>query len=217
MGSCAHPTKQECWITLSCDGTHIMSNRIRISMQSLLTVAMSVAICRAEVRIKDITTIEGDRPNQLTGVGLVVGLNGTGAKSASTQQAVIDMLRKFDVTTKIARQSQEDNVYQSKNIAMVIVTADLPAFARKGSRIDVAVSIVDDATSLEGGTLLMTPLRGADGATYAVASGANSIGGFRVRQSGTGGQQNHPTVSRIPRGATVEREELGHIDLGGFV
>ena len=173
--------------------------------------------CGAEVRIKDITQVEGARGNPLYGLGLVVGLNKTGARALSTQQMAIDMLRKLDVNTAIARQSLLDNVFTSNNISAVMVTAEISAFARKGSRLDVSVSVLDDATSLEGGTLLMTPLKGADGDVYAVVQGPLSIGGFRVRSSGNGGQQNHPTVARILNGGIVEREALGEIDQGGRV
>lgn len=178
---------------------------------------MLAAPCRAEVRIKDITEIEGARPNHIYGLGLVVGLNGTGGRSLATQQQAIEMLRKLETTTKLARQSLLDNVYKSTNISMVMVTASLPPFARKGSQLDVVVNVLDDAISLEGGTLMMTPLRGADGEVYAVAQGQLSIGGFRVRQNTPGGQLNHPTVARALNGAVVEKEALGRIDQGGLV
>ena len=173
--------------------------------------------CPAEVRVKDITMVEGARGNKLYGVGLVIGLNGTGANSLATQQMAIDMLRKLEVTTKIQRQTQLDNVYKSTSISMVMVTTQLPPFARKGSPLDIVVSVFDDSTSLEGGTLLLTPLRGADGEVYAVAQGNVSIGGFRVRSNTPGGQMNHPTNGRIPAGATIEKEALGEINLGGVM
>lgn len=179
-------------------------------------IAMS-GPCLAEVRIKDITQVEGARGNQLYGLGLVAGLNGTGARSLGTQEMAIDMARKLELTMKLARQTILDNVYTSRSISMVMVTADLPAFARKGSTIDVLVNVFDDAQSLEGGTLLLTPLRGADGAVYAVAQGPLTIGGFRNRGNQVGGQLNHPTVARGPGSAIVEKEALGQIDHGGFV
>lgn len=178
--------------------------------------AMSAA-CQAEVRIKDVTQVYGTTTNKLVGSGLVVGLNGTGARSLSTQQMAIDMLRKMDMTTKLARQSILDNVFKSSSIAHVMVTAELPPFARKGSTLDVTVSVLDDSQSLEGGTLIMTPLYGADRQVYATAQGSLSIGGFRVRSNVPGSQQNHPTVARLQAGANVEKEELGHIDQGGCV
>ncbi len=192
--------KQFCWMILS-----------------LVLLQVGASLCLAEVRIKDITMVEGARGNQLYGTGLVFGLNGTGAKSLSTQQMAIDLLRKLEMTTKLQRQTQFDNVFKSTSISQVMVTTEIPAFSRKGSRLDVVVSMMDDGTSLEGGTLLLTPLRGADGEVYAVAQGNISIGGFRVRNNTPGGQLNHPTNSRIPAGAIVEREALGEIDQGGVV
>lgn len=175
------------------------------------------SICLAEVRIKDITMVEGARGNPLYGTGLVFGLNGTGAKSLSTQQMAIDLLRKLEMTTKLQRQTQFDNVFKSTSISQVMVTTEIAPFSRRGSRLDVVVSMVDDGTSLEGGTLLLCPLRGADGEVYAVAQGNISIGGFRVRSNTPGGQLNHPTNGRIPAGAIVEREALGEIDQGGVI
>ena len=194
-----------------------MSVLLRQLMLSLASIVALSATCGAEVRVKDITSIEGARSNPLYGLGLVVGLNGTGARSLVTQQLAIDVLKKLEVNSQLARQSQLDNVYKSNNIATVMVTAKLSAFARKGSELDVLVSVADDSQSLEGGTLILTPLRGADGEIYAVAQGPLSIGGFRVRTSGTGGQVNHPTVARALNGATVEKEALGQIDQGGVV
>lgn len=191
--------------------------RATLSWLPFVVLLSFVTNSRAEVRIKDVTSIEGARGNQLYGLGLVVGLNNTGARSLATQQQAIDMLRRMEVTTKIARQSLLDNVYKASSIAMVIVTTEIPEFARKGSRLDVVVSVADDASSLEGGTLILTPLRGADGEVYAVAQGQVSIGGFRVRGAGNSGQLNHPTAGRIPNGAIVEREALGQIHQNGIV
>lgn len=189
-----------------------------LSIAALAVVLVSTwsSPCRAEVRVKDITMIEGARSNPLYGLGLVIGLNGTGASSLATQQLAIDLLRKLETTTKLQRQTQLDNVYKATTISMVMVTTEIPPFSRRGSRLDVVVSMFDDGTSLEGGTLLMTPLRGADGEVYAVAQGNVSIGGFRVRSS-AGGQVNHPTNARIPQGAIVEKEALGEIDQGGVM
>ncbi len=188
-----------------------MSSILRCLMLSVACVIALTAIGRAEVRVKDITTVEGVRANKLYGLGLVVGLNGTGGRSGSTQQVAIEMLAKLESNAKLARQSLLDNVYKSTNISVVMVTADLPPFARKGSELDVVVSVFDDAQSLEGGTLIQTPMRGADGEVYAVAQGQLSIGGFRVRSSGTGGQVNHPTVARALKGAIIEKEALGQV------
>jgi flagellar P-ring protein FlgI len=186
----------------------------------LLFVAVlgsSPAPLRAGVRIKDITELEGARTNQLVGFGLVVGLDGTGGKSTFTQQVAVDMLKRFNVNTKINQDVKGDTVFKSGNISAVMVTAELGPFARHGSRLDVTVSALDDATSLQGGTLIMTPLRGADQVDYAVAQGALSVGGFSftapagAKSPAAGAQKNHPTVGRISGGATVEREARGEI------
>ncbi len=154
---------------------------------------------------KDKTEVAPMECVQLYGVGLVVGLNNTGARCLSTQQMAIDMLRKMEVSTTIARQSLLDKVFKSGSLSTVYVTAELPEFARKGSKLDIVVSVTDDATSLEGGTLVITPLCGADGEVYAVSQGQISLGSFRV--PGVNNRtQNHPTVGFIRGGAFVERE-----------
>lgn len=152
------------------------------------------------VRIKDITKIQGVRDNQLVGFGLVVGLDGTGDSQSTTftVQAIINLLSRFGVTVPAGR-------VRVNNVAAVMVTANLPPFAKSGDRIDVIVSSIGDAKSLQGGTLLQTPLQGADNQVYAVAQGAVSIGGFNFEQSGTSAQKNHTTVGRIPDGALVEQ------------
>jgi flagellar P-ring protein precursor FlgI len=193
-----------------------MMNRLSQCLIAFVALILAGSTSRAEVRIKDITTVEGARSNQLVGIGLVVGLNNTGSRKPATQQMVVDMLRKLEISATIARQSLLDNVLTTTNSAMVVVTADLPGVARKGSKLDVVVSILDDSTSLEGGTLVRTPLLGADGVTYAVAQGQVSIGGFRRRGVGNG-QLNHPNVGRIQGGATVEKEELSEINQNGVV
>ena len=128
-----------------------------------------LASAQATVRIKDITEIEGARPNQLLGVGLVVGLDNTGGRSLFTQQMAVDMLTRFNIVSKIVSLDRLDNVYRSGNISICMVTAELGPFSRKGSRLDVTVSALDDATSLQGGTLIFTPLRGADKVDYVLA------------------------------------------------
>jgi len=151
-------------------------------------------------RLKDLTSIAGVRPNQLVGYGLVVGLPGTGdGSSALTLQSMRSLISQFGVTPNSAL------YLNGKNTAAVIVTAELPAFAKPGQRVDVTVSTVGQSKSLRGGTLLMTPLLGADGQTYAVAQGNMVVGGLGVE--GNDGSQlivNIPTVGRIPGGATVE-------------
>ncbi len=154
------------------------------------------------VRIKDIADIKGVRTNQLVGYGLVVGLNGTGDSDDAifTIQSFASMLERMGVTVK-----PED--IEVDNVAAVMVTADLPAFASSGNRIDVLVSSIGDAENLQGGTLLFTPLKGADGQVYAIAQGPVSTGGFAAgSESGSGVQKNHPTAGRVINGAIIEKE-----------
>ncbi|MGE5572355.1 MAG: flagellar basal body P-ring protein FlgI [Bacteroidota bacterium] len=161
-----------------------------------VSAGFAPAVC-AESRIKDIAHVEGVRDNDLIGYGLVVGLKGTGDSSGAmfTVQSVANMLMRFGI--KITPDQM-----RVKNVAAVMVTARLPAFARVGDRLDVVVSSVGDARSLEGGTLLLTPLLGPDERMYAAAQGVVSLGGGAA---GTR-QKVHPTVARIPEGATVEQE-----------
>ncbi len=160
------------------------------------------SLCAA--RIKDIASIGGIRDNQLVGYGLVVGLAGTGddIENGFTKESLANMLSRQGLGMK--EQSRED--LESDNVASVMVSADLPPFAKVGTKIDVSVSSIGDADSLRGGVLLMTPLRGADGAVYAVAQGPVSVGGFSAGGSGASVSKNHPTSGRITNGASVERE-----------
>jgi flagellar P-ring protein precursor FlgI len=154
------------------------------------------------VRIKDIANIKGVRQNQLVGYGLVAGLNGTGDndKTQFMVQSMAAMLEKMGVTVK----AQD---IKSKNVAAVMVTAELPPFARAGSQIDVLVNSIGDAENLEGGTLLLTPLKAPDGQVYAVAQGPLSTGGFAAGGAAGGGvQKNFPTAGRVPNGALIEKE-----------
>jgi flagellar P-ring protein precursor FlgI len=156
------------------------------------------------VRLKDIAAIEGIRENQLTGYGLVMGLNGSGDSQQSlfTVQSVLNMLRRQGVTLNI-----NPRQLQVKNVASVTVTATLPPFARQGSRIDVQVSSLGDAKSLQGGTLFLTPLFAPDGEVYAVAQGPISLGGgFSASGIGASATKSHPTAAVLPQGAVVERE-----------
>lgn len=152
-------------------------------------------------RIKDIASIEGVRNNSLIGYGLVVGLNGTGDKTGTlfTVQSLSSMLKRMGITV-------DPNSVKVKNVAAVMVTAVLPPFTRTGTQLDVVVSSLGDATSLQGGTLLLTPLKGPDQVVYAVSQGSVSIGGFIGGGAGDTTQKNHPTAGRIPSGALVERE-----------
>lgn len=174
----------------------------------------AIVLAPAQIRIKDLADLQGVRENQLVGNGLVVGLDGTGDKSSDlANQELANFATRFGV--KISA----DDV-KSKNIAAVMVTAKLPPFVKKGAHIDVQVSSVGDARSLQGGILIQTPLVGADGRVYAVAQGALSLGGFSGGSSGGGGasvQKNHPLVGRIPNGAFVENEVASFIAREGFV
>jgi flagellar P-ring protein precursor FlgI len=165
----------------------------------MLAAAAAAALPADAARVKDITAIEGIRANQLYGFGLVFGLSGTGSGSDFAAQIVQNMLEKL----RVGRGLPE---VDAANVAAVIVTAELPPFARQGSTIDVTVSALDEATSLRGGTLVLTPLVGADGNVYAVAQGSVSVGGFAFGGAAATVQQGHPTVGRIPNGAIVERE-----------
>jgi flagellar P-ring protein precursor FlgI len=190
--------------------------RYRTGLLLLALVAVSAARAVEEVRIKDLTDFEGARNNQLYGFGLVVGLDSSGSRSLFTQQVAVDMLQKMNVTSTIFSQLPSDNVIRSTNISAVIVTAEIGPFARPGSRIDVTVSSLDDAKSLLGGTLILTPLKGPDGEVYAVAQGPLSIGGFGFAgASGSSIQKNHPTVGRIASGAIVEKEARGEVICNG--
>ena len=173
----------------------------RIFVLSLLTVfVISFGNLAKADRLKDLTSIAGVRSNQLVGYGIVVGLTGTGDGNAVlTQQAMQSMISQFGVVTQAAN-------INGKNAASVIVTAELPPFSKPGQKLDIVVSTAGQAKSLRGGTLLMTPLLGADGETYAVAQGNLMVGGLGVAGGdGSSLTVNVPTVGRIPGGATVER------------
>lgn len=175
-------------------------------------VLMTTSHASADVRIKDITDVGGARGNQLFGFGLVVGLDGTGSRSTFTQDVAVQMLQRMGQSTQIFSQLPAESVIRSTSISAVLVTAEIGPFARKGSRMDVTVSAIDDTRSLQGGTLIFTPLRGADGNVYALAQGALSVGGFSVTVGGGGGvQKNHLNVGRIPGGGIIEKEAPGEL------
>lgn len=170
-------------------------------------------------RLKDIASIEGVRSNQLIGYGLVVGLQNTGDKSYKTPftiQTLLSMLERMGTTVDVRRfidsrlgvsDVRQLRDVRVENVAAVMVTADLPPFARQGSRIDVTVSSLGDARSLKGGTLILTPLKAPNGEIYAVAQGAVSVGGaYSERGRRASETKNHPTVARITSGAVVEKE-----------
>ncbi len=180
----------------------------RTFLSSLAAVAaLSIAAVgpsaeAANSRIKDLANIEGVRQNQLIGYGLVVGLNGTGDSlnnSPFTRQSLQAMLERLGVNIRGA-------ALRTGNVAAVMVTANLPAFGTQGTRIDVTVSALGDAKSLQGGTLLVTPLLGADGNVYAVAQGSLAIGGFQAEGDAARITRGVPTVGRISNGAIIERE-----------
>lgn len=180
----------------------IQATRAAAAVITLALLASLVATSANAARIKDIANLRGVRQNQLVGYGLVVGLDGSGDgnKSLFTVQSLASMLERMGVTI-------DPDDLKVKNVAAVMMTADLPPFARTGSRIDVLVSSIGDAKNLQGGTLLLTPLKGADGKVYAVAQGPVSTGGFSYgKGTGTGVQKNFPTVGRIVGGALIERE-----------
>jgi flagellar P-ring protein precursor FlgI len=165
----------------------------------VLSLAPS-AVQAAPVRLKDLVSIEGVRDNQLVGYGVVVGLAGTGDKQTTifTTQSLANMLEKMGVAVA-------PGSIKVANVASVIVTATLPPFAQPGTKIDATASAIGDAKNLQGGILLMTSLRGANGQTYAVAQGPVVTGGFVAGRGGASQTVNHPTVGRLPEGATIER------------
>jgi flagellar P-ring protein precursor FlgI len=168
----------------------------------LIAALLAAPQAHATSRIKDIADFEGVRDNMLVGYGLVVGLQGTGDtldNAAFTRQSLIGMLERLGVNTR-------DGTLKPKNIAAVMVTARLPAFARRGTKIDVVVSALGDSSSLNGGTLMVTPLVGADGEVYSVAQGQVGTGGFAASGAASSVTKGVPTSGRIANGANVERE-----------
>ena len=174
----------------------------------LALVLGCVSAAGGGARIRDLVMIAGARDNQLVGYGLVVGLAGDGDRDpAYTQQTLANILQRYGVNIMASTLS-------SKNVAVVLVTADIPAFVKPGARLDVQVASMGDAKSLQGGVLLQTPLYGADNGVYAVAQGPMAVGGFTAGPGGGGGAnvtKNHPTVGTIINGALVEREISAHI------
>lgn len=195
----------------------------RLNWQCCITLLLCMAVltslpAAASVRIKDITTIQGVRENQIVGYGLVVGLQGTGdtlANSVFTAQSLQSMLDRMGVNI---RSIGRGNILRTRNVAAVLVTADLPAFIQPGSRVDVTVSSLGDATSLLGGTLVLTALTGVDGQTYAIAQGQVAVAGFSVAGQAETITQNVATAGRIPNGAVMEREVPGQLhDVGPLI
>ncbi len=176
--------------------------RLAVPLLVLLLAAAWPGQGQAQSRIKDIAAFEGVRDNLLVGYGLVVGLNGTGddlGSSPFTRESLIGMLQRLGINAR------DDNL-DTSNVAAVMVTANLPPFARHGSRIDITVSALGDADNLLGGTLVVTPLLAADGEVYAVAQGSIAVAGFSAGGEGGSVTKGVPTSGRIPNGAIVERE-----------
>jgi flagellar P-ring protein precursor FlgI len=174
---------------------------------SAVLMCLIASQAAAATRIKDIVSVQGVRSNQLVGYGLVIGLNGTGdslRNSTFTEQSIQSMLDRMGINVRNAKP-------RTRNVAAVIVTAELPAFIGKGSRIDVTVSSLGDATSLAGGSLVLTPLYGADSLVYAVAQGPLAVTGFASQGKAETLTQGVPTSGRIPNGAMVEREGPGEL------
>lgn len=171
--------------------------------RTLALAFLFVGFCAAHaadaIRVKDLGKLKGWRDNALFGTGIVTGLAGTGdsPSNRTTRQSLANVLSQFNLT--IAPEA-----VQSRNVAIVMVSASLPTFAREGDTLDVTVSSAGDARSLVGGTLLITPLKGANGRVYALAQGALSVGGYRYDANGNVVQKNHPTTGSVPNGATVE-------------
>ena len=197
---------------------HALTSRWPVAIAIMVALHLA-ASCHGEVRIKDITNVAGVRTNQLVGMGLVTGLNGTGGKNPETRQFALNMLQRFGLRADptIRAQLRNDSKLKTNSLSVVVVTAELPAFAKKGSTIDVTVSTFDDATSLQGGQLIMTPLVGVNDEVYAVAAGAVSIGGFSFEGQAGSVQKNHPTTGRLAGGATVEKETCTPVGEDGFV
>ncbi len=184
-------------------------------MKFAFIALLSVGSAQAE-RLKDLASIEGVRQNQLIGYGLVVGLDGSGDQTVQTPftiQSVTNMLLNMGVNLPAI----DTAILQLKNVAAVMVTATLPAFAQPGQLLDVTVSSMGNAKSLVGGTLLMAPLKGADGNIYAMAQGNLVVGGVGAAASGTKAQVNHLSVGRISSGATVERTVASALGQNNFI
>ncbi|KRD14749.1 flagellar biosynthesis protein FlgI [Acidovorax sp. Root267] len=182
----------------------LLSRPVRALWLLLALVAAGVAAPAHALRIKEVAAVQGVRSNQLTGYGLVVGLDGTGDQTTQmpyTTQAMSNYLQQMGISLPPSAAGQ----LQLKNVAAVIVTAQLPAFAQPGQTIDINVSSMGNAKSLKGGTLIVTPLRGADGEIYALAQGNVVVGGAGASAGGSKVQINHLSAGRIPQGAQVER------------
>jgi flagellar P-ring protein precursor FlgI len=196
-------------------------NRCRVIAGIILAVVAttSVAPAATPVRLKDITTVQGERTNVLVGLGLVTGLAGTGGKNPITREFIVNLSQRFGIRAEpdlIAR-LRTDTTDKSDNTSVVVVMAQLPFNKRKGEKVDVIVSCMDDAKNLAGGVLGPTPLAAVDGEIYALAFGAISTGGFSFSGEAASVQKNHPTSGRIPDGAQVEKETCNQIGRDGKI
>ena len=198
-GTTSGPAKPDPrWPLAPCRSTALR----QIFVAALLALGPLLGAQAQAARIKEVASVQGVRANQLTGYGLVVGLDGTGDQSTQapfTTQSIIAMLQQMGVSLPSGTQMQ------LRNVAAVMVTAELPPFAQPGQRIDVSVSSIANAKSLRGGTLIATPLKGADGQIYALAQGNLVVGGAGAAAGGSKVQINHLSAGRVPQGATVER------------
>lgn len=191
-------------------GSSLQAKRIVCSLLLLAACSLQLVSVVYAQRIKDIARFEGVRENQLVGYGLVVGLDGAGDKGVATMQSIANMLQRMGLTVK-------SNDVKAKNTAAVIITATLPPFPKPGMRVDATVSTLGDAKNLQGGTLILSPLKGPDGKVYALAQGPVSIGGFVGGGGGTTVQKNHPTTGKVPEGVIIEKDLNFKLGLDGEI
>lgn len=176
-----------------------MKPHFLIVAAALLGTFASLPSAASQVRIKDVARVQGQRQHAIVGYGIVTGLAGTGdsASNRATRQSIANMLAQFDLTLP-------PETVNSRNVAAVMVSAQVPAFARPGDTVDVSVTSMGDARSLVGGSLLLAPLKGPDGRIYALAQGALTVGGYKYDANGNVVQKNHPTAATVPGGGVVE-------------
>ncbi|OYT88119.1 MAG: flagellar biosynthesis protein FlgI [Burkholderiales bacterium PBB6] len=187
---------------------------VMVALAAMLAALMAPVAAQSTQRIKEVAAVQGVRTNQLLGYGLVVGLDGTGDQTAQapfTTQGLNSMLQQMGITVP------PGTAMQLKNIAAVLVTAQMPAFAQPGQQIDVSIASIGNAKSLRGGTLVATPLKGADGQVYAVAQGNMIVGGAGASAGGAKVTINHLSGGRIPQGATIERSVPTPLNVGDSI
>lgn len=176
-----------------------MKTHVIIIAAALLGALAPLSVTASQVRIKDVARVQGQRQHAIVGYGIVTGLAGTGdsASNRATRQSIANMLAQFDLTLP-------PEAVNSRNVAAVMVSAQVPAFARPGDTVDVVVTSVGDARSLVGGSLVLAPLKGPDGRVYALAQGGLTVGGYKYDANGNVVQKNHPTAATVPAGAVIE-------------